>query len=177
MTAITLVSPLAPQPALATGPETFNPGLVQALPASDTSNMSKDAGTASDQSGQGAGNGAGTGGAQVAIMLKRARAAINPQDATRQSVVEAQAEAEKPTADAPPPQMERASGDAQADLTAAFLQRQERQRVEARAAEEARAADVAMARAEAAQQAAEEAAQPQYVMPNPLPTAPILQSD
>lgn len=177
MTAITIVSPFAPQPALATGAEPSNPSVVQALPASDTSNMSKDAGTASDQSGQGAGNGTGTGGAQVAIMLQRARAAINPQDATPQSVVEAQAEAEKSTVDTQPPQVQRASSDAQADLTAAFLQRQERQRVEARAAEETRAADAAMARAEAAQQAAEEAAKPQYVMPNPLPTAPILQSD
>jgi len=153
MTAVTMINPFAPQPVQQAGPEAQPATQVQALPASDTSNTSQDAGTASDQSGAGAGNGTGTGGAQIGLMLNAKRAEMSPQDATPKSVVEAQSEA---------------------DPAAQFLERKSRQRADAAAAAEQRAAESALAQAEAARQEAARAVQ-KASMPDPLPTAPILQ--
>lgn len=110
----------------------------------------------SDQSGQGAGNGTGTGGAHLASLLKRGQQQTAVQRPTPESIVEAQ------------------SG---SDAATKFLARQARQQIEAKAAAEARVAERAAARAAEARAEAIKAAQPEYVMPNPLPTAPILQTE
>ena len=59
----------------------------------------------------------------------------------------------------------------------AFLARQARQQAQAKAAEEDRQVKIAEARAQEAKDEAAKAAEPAYVMPNPLPTAPILERD
>ena len=109
---------------------------------------------ASDHSGQGAGNGTGTGGAQLAALLKRGREEAPAEKPTSKSIVEAQ------------------SG---SDPATEFLARQARQQIEAKAADATRESDRAAARAAEAQARADKAAKPGYAMPNPLPTAPILQ--
>lgn len=154
MTAVSLISPYAPQPAQGTASDSVAAATtVQPLAASS---KGREAGTSSDQSGFGAGNGTGTGGAHLESLLKRGREGIPPIDASPKSVVEAQAKN---------------------DLAREFLDRQARQQIEAKATEEARVAERATAKAAAAQAEATAAAQPEYVMPNPLPTAPILQDD
>ena len=153
MTAVSLINPYAPQPAGAGSTEIGFAAVQTAQPVTG-SNAAGNAGLASDQSGQGAGNGTGTGGAQLTALLKRGRDAMMPQRPTPESVVEAQ------------------SG---SDPAAEFLARQARQQVEAKAAEEARLAARAAARAADAKAEADRAQLPQYVMPNPLPTAPILE--
>ncbi|WP_298844119.1 hypothetical protein [uncultured Roseobacter sp.] len=154
MTAVSLINPYAPQPAQGTGPEGMS-ALASAQPVSQ-SGAGRETGTSSDQAGYGAGSNTGTGGAYLDSLLARRRDENQPSDATPESVVEAQTKT---------------------DAAAAFLDRQARQQTEARAAEEARAADRAAARADAAQEEAAAAAEPEYVMPNPLPTAPILERD
>jgi hypothetical protein len=153
MTAVTLTAPFSPAPAQTANIETYAAAALQAVAASDTSNTSRDAGSASDQSGSGAGNGTGTGGSQIAMLIDRKRDEMQVQDATSKSVVEARAET---------------------DLASAFLERKAVERARAEAAAEARAADQAQARADAARMEAERAAQIS-AMPDPLPTAPILQ--
>ncbi|WP_227271117.1 hypothetical protein [Roseobacter weihaiensis] len=154
MTAISLINPYAPQPAAGLSTDAGFAAAQTTVPVnvSTSSNM---AGNASDQSGQGAGNGTGTGGAQLAALLKRGRDDM-PQQPTPKSVIEAQS-GSHPATD--------------------FLARQAQQQIEAKAAEEARAAERAAARAAEAKADADKAAQPEYVMPNPLPTAPILQRE
>ena len=154
MTAVSLINPYAPQPAPGPGPEGAG-ALASAQPVSQ-SGAGREAGTSSDQAGYGAGNSSGTGGAYLESLLARQRDENQTSDATPESVVEAQTST---------------------DATAEFLERQARQQAEARAAEEARAADRAAARAAEAKEEAAAAAEPEYVMPNPLPTAPILQRD
>lgn len=155
MTAVSLISPLAPQPAQNPTFDTSVPPTQIAPPVTDTAaeNMS---GGPSDQSGQGAGNGTGTGGAQIAALLEKSRVELVVQRPTPESVVEAQS----------------ATGS-----TDAFLERQSRLQVEAQAAEQAALARKAADRAAEAKAAAAEAAEPDYVMPNPLPTAPILERE
>ncbi|MEE4188581.1 MAG: hypothetical protein V2I76_09080 [Roseobacter sp.] len=152
MTAVSLINPYAPQPATGAAPETAF-SAVQTTQPMTNSMASGDAGLASDQSGQGAGNGTGTGGAQLGALLEQRRKDMALHRPTPESVVEAQSESDPATE---------------------FLARQAQQRIEAEASEQARAADRAAQRAADAKDAAAEAAQPEYVMPNPLPTAPIL---
>ncbi|WP_300037057.1 hypothetical protein [uncultured Roseobacter sp.] len=154
MTAISLINPYAPQPVQGQGSDSAY-ALASSQPVSQSS-AGREAGTSSDQSGYGAGNGTGTGGAQLEALLARGRDRMESTDATSESVVEAQAKADGATE---------------------FLERQARQQIEARAAEAARAADKAAARAAEAKAEADAAAEPEYVMPNPLPTAPILRSE
>ena len=155
MTAVSLINPYAPQPV---APASAEPGInaLQSTPPAAETATDNTAGDASDQSGQGAGNGTGTGGAQLSFLLNRARDDAQVQRATPESVIEAQSETQP---------------------AAEYLERQAELRVQARAAEEQRAADIAAAKADAAKAEAAKAAEPDYEMPNPLPTAPILQTE
>lgn len=155
MTAVSLINPYAPQPVSGIPTDFGYPSGQSTIPITPSA-ASGDAGPSSDQSGQGTGNGTGTGGAQIAELLKRGRSSIAPQRPTLKSVVEAQSESDPATE---------------------FLERQARQKIDAKATEEARVADRAAARASEAKAEADRAALPEYVMPNPLPTAPILQRD
>ena len=156
MTAVSLVNPYAPQPVAPTATELGYAAPQTTAPTKDTG-TGNSMGNASDQSGQGAGNGTGTGGSQLTMLLGRAR---NGNDVTQQptpkSVVEAQSEAE--------PARE-------------FLERQAQMRAEGQAAEQKRIAEQAAAKAAEAKAAAKKAAEPAFELPNPLPTAPILQRD
>lgn len=154
MTAVSLVNPYAPQPA--GGVQTDIYAAVQTTAPISAAKSSGDAGLASDQSGQGAGNGTGTGGAQLTALLKKGRENMTIQLPTPESVVEAQSE-NGPTAE--------------------FLARQAQLSAEAEAAEEQRMAEVAARRAADAQAAAAKATEPEFVPPNPLPTAPILKGE
>lgn len=151
MTAVSLINPYAPQPAQGITPEGGLSPAQATVPITDTSTNNL-AGNASDQSGQGAGNGTGTGGAQIATLLKQGHDKIEVQRPTPESVVEAQSGKEP---------------------AAVFLDRREQQQLEARAEAEERAAVLA----ERAQAEAAEAALPKFEMPNPLPTAPILERE
>ena len=155
MTAISLTAPYAPQPSQNAPPDSGLPSTQTAAPTPEakTGNLT---GNASDQSGQGPGNGTGTGGAQIAALIKQSRIHIEVQRPTPRSVVEARS-GTKPAAD--------------------FLDRQEQQRITARAVAEARAADRAAVLAAEAKAEAAKAARPEVVMPNPMPTAPILRRD
>lgn len=155
MTAISFVSPYAPQPISGVASE-IGFAATQSTPAVNTTAKGQDAGTSSDQSGQGAGNGTGTGGAQVAALLKNGRNAMSPQQPTSKSVVEAQ------------------SSNIPAEE---FLAQIAQQKANAEAAKDARAAEQAATQAEITKAEAKKAAEPEYEMPNPLPTAPILQRD
>ncbi|MEO9651919.1 MAG: hypothetical protein ABJ360_25155 [Roseobacter sp.] len=155
MSAISLINPYAPQPASSTSTDAIFSAAQAATPI-DAGSATSDAGLASDQSGQGSGNGTGTGGAQVAMLLQREKEDGVFHRPTPESVVEAQSESDPATE---------------------FLARQARQQTQAKALAEERAADRAIERATAAREQAEKAATPEYVMPNPLPTAPILQSE
>ncbi|MEM1352680.1 MAG: hypothetical protein AAGF27_10055 [Pseudomonadota bacterium] len=154
MTAVSLLNPLSPQPAAGAQPEPS--AALQSTAPPTEAKTSGDAGLASDQSGQGAGNGTGTGGAQLNALLKRGRDGLGVQLATSESVVGAQSK----------------SGPA-----GEFLARQAQLRFEAEAAEEQRAADRALQRAEDAKAAAAKAAEPKFIPPNPVPTAPILKGE
>jgi hypothetical protein len=155
MTAVSLINPYAPQPASGLSAEAGYAVLQSALPIAQTA-AGSGTNAGSDRSGNGTGNGTGTGGAQLAALLEKGREAMPPQRPTPRSVVEAQSESDPATE---------------------FLARQARKQIEARAAEEARAADRAAMRAAEAKAEADRAALPEYVMPNPLPTAPILQRE
>jgi hypothetical protein len=155
MTAVSLINPYAPQPVAGSSGDT-SVATAQATSPIAAPGATNNAGMTSDHSGQGAGNGTGTGGAQVAVLLERGREAMTVQRAAPRSVVEAQSKSDPATE---------------------FLERQARQELEARAAEQARLADQAAARAAEAKAEAAKAARPQYPMPDPLPTAPILQRD
>lgn len=153
MTAVSLIAPYAPQPATGIGADTgFSPA--QTVMPLKPPSAGGGAGLASDQSGQGAGNGTGTGGAQLAALLKRARTEIPVDRPTASSVVEAQSKGDPATK---------------------FLERQARQNIEAKAADAARDALRAEMRAAAAKAEAAKAARPQFDLPAPIPTAPILQ--
>ena len=155
MTAVSLINPYAPQPVPGTGPDTTFTAVQNTAPLRSMS-QSADMGSSSDQSGAGAGNGTGTGGAQLTALLRRGRGSPPVQQPSPKSIIEAQSEADPATE---------------------FLKRQARQHIEAKAAEEARAAARAEAKATEARAEALKAAQPEYVMPTPLPTAPILERD
>ncbi|WP_187428987.1 hypothetical protein ROLI_035750 [Roseobacter fucihabitans] len=152
MSAITFNAPYAPQPVAPALGDAQGAGAQSTQPIARSASSSG-ANLSSDHSGQGASNGTGTGGAQVAALLKRGRVAMLPTQAAPKSVIEAQ------TKEAP---------------TAEFLQRQVQLRAESAALQEARAADRASDRAAAAAEAAAKAAEPAFKLPNPLPTAPIL---
>ncbi len=154
MTAVSLISPYAPQPAGSAVDTAFaaaQNGLT--IKPSDTSNT---ADLGSDRSGQGSSDGTGTGGAQLATLLKRGRAEMTVQRATSGSVIEAQSESDPATE---------------------FLERQAQRQTDAKAAEEARNELRAEQRSEEAKAEAEAMDAEAYVMPNPLPTAPILERD
>jgi hypothetical protein len=155
MTAVSLINPYAPQPVTGYSGEAGFAAVQTTLPVTSTGSAGN-SGLASDQSGYGAGNGTGTGGAQLVALLERAREEMPPQRATPESIVEAQSESDPATE---------------------FLARQARKQIEAKAGEEARLAERAEARAAEAKAEAQKAAEPEYVMPNPLPTAPILERD
>ena len=150
MTAVSLINPYAPQPAQSTTDIAVSaPQSTQPISAQTESGR---AGLASDQSGQGAGNGTGTGGAQLATLLERGKAGMAVQRATPKSVVEAQSEATPTT-----------------EYLARMAQAREAANAEAkerRVEEAARDAEIAAEKQE-----------PEFEMPNPLPTAPILQKD
>lgn len=155
MSAISFNAPYAPQP-VAPAQTDAQAAALSALAPLAKSASGNSANMASDHSGQGAGNGTGTGGAQLAALLKRGRVAMPPVDASPKSVVEAQADNKVPDA---------------------FLNQQAAIRAESKALQEARDAERAAERAAAAAEAAAEAAEPEVDLPNPLPTAPILQRD
>jgi hypothetical protein len=153
MTAVSLINPYAPQPA-SLSVDVAQTGLPSY--ALSPAKGADGAGLTSDQSGQGAGSGTGTGGAQLATLLKRGRMGMQVQRATPESVIEAQAE--------------RAG-------TTQFLEREAQRQNAAKAAEETLRVERAAKAAEDAKAEAAEAAEPEFEMPNPLPTAPILQRD
>ena len=154
MTAVSLISPYAPQPVGSASAEQAL-GTQMTLPVKE-SGGARGSGLASDQSGQGSGNGTGTGGAQLGALLRKGRDSMPVQRPTPESVVEAQSDSDPATE---------------------FLARQARQQAQAKAAEEERQVKIAEARAQEAKDEAAKAAEPAYVMPNPLPTAPILERD
>ncbi|MGA9253733.1 MAG: hypothetical protein WBV71_14955 [Roseobacter sp.] len=153
MTAVSLLNPYAPQPA-ANFSSDGNLATVQTTPPTTTAKNSGDAGQPSDQSGQGAGNGTGTGGAQLAALLKKGHGEMPMQKPTPESVVKAQSESDPATE---------------------FLARQADLKTKAQAAEATRTAERLAQKEVEIKEKAAQAAQPEYVMPNPLPTAPILQ--
>lgn len=153
MTAVSLMNPYAPQPVASISDENGFAAVQTTQPSTKTKD-SNGAGLSSDHSGQGAGNGTGTGGAQLATLLKKQRGDMPVQRPTPESVVEAQSDSDPATA---------------------FLARQAELKIEAQAAAETRAARRAAQQTADAQEKTAEAAQPEFVMPNPLPTAPILQ--
>lgn len=104
----------------------------------------------------GAGNGTGTGGAQIAALLEKGRAAMDPPRASPKSIVEAQS---------------------RSDPAEAYLERLARQTVDREAAEAKKVAEDAAKAVAAARQEAAKAAEPEFKLPNPLPTAPILERD
>lgn len=148
MTAVSLINPYAPQPAAGVNLDGNTVSGQATVPVSTSSN-SADAGLASDQSGQGAGNGTGTGGAQVTDLLKRGRDKMQVQYPSPKSVVEAQSESDPATA---------------------FLTQKAEQMAQMAASDATRAEE----KARAAKEEEAQAAKPEYKMPNPLPTAPIL---
>ncbi|MEM9575856.1 MAG: hypothetical protein AAF999_02455 [Pseudomonadota bacterium] len=152
MTAVSLINPYAPQPANTPAADANIPASHGAAPTNPSA-APTDAGVASDHSGQGAGNGTGTGGAQLAELLKRGRQDMQVQRATPESVVEAQSTGDPATR---------------------FLERQAREQADANAAEAARLAKRAAERAADAKAEAEKVAEPKFVMPDPLPTASFL---
>lgn len=154
MTAISFNNPYAPQPTAPTGDAVYS--AVQGATAIQKTSSGSEMGSSSDQSGQGAGNGTGTGGAQVTGLLARGREEMAVTQPTPKSIVEAQSEADSATA---------------------YLERQAQQRAEATAKAEAQAASVAADRAAQAKAEADKAAEPEFELPNPLPTAPILKRD
>lgn len=155
MTAISFVAPYAPQPvAAAAGALNFADTQVT-LPVANSSE-SGHTGLASDQSGQGAGNGTGTGGAQLVALLNRGRETALIDRATPESVIEAQSDSDPATE---------------------FLARQAQTKANAEAQRAAEAAQLAAAREDHAQKEAAEAAKPEFKLPNPIPTAPILELD
>lgn len=156
MTSISMIAPYAPQPAVWSGPEALANSAQIMQPLVRTAS-SGGAGTASDQSGAGAGNGTGTGGALTETLLRRSRDITRPAGATSRSVVEAQSKS---------------------DETAAFLADQQARKIEARIEADARL-DAAERSRETQEKAEADAAlkAETFEMPNPLPTAPILQDD
>ena len=155
MSAVSLINPYAPQPVAPSANDTSVAAIQSTLPPKDAA-TGDNMGSASNQSGDGAGNGTGTGGAQLSLLLTRARGQFDFQQPTPKSVIEAQSEADPATE---------------------FLERQARLRAEKVAAERQRELDIAAAKAEEAKARFAQTAQPEFEMPNPLPTAPILQRD
>ena len=155
MTAISYLNPYAPQPA-STMPEASITSGRATLPPVGAGAPGGNPGHATDHSGYGAGNGTGTGGAHLDALLKRTRSHDGSQKPTPKSVIEAQLERDPATE---------------------FLARQARLKAEGDAAEKTRIDERAAARAAQAEAAAEKAAEPEYQMPNPLPTAPILKRE
>ncbi|MCV3271463.1 hypothetical protein [Roseobacter sinensis] len=154
MSAISFNAPYAPQPVAMVQNDAIA-ALVGMGPIAK-STAGSGANMASDHSGQGSGNGTGTGGAHLAALLKRGRVAMPPVDASPKSVVEAQTQSKVPDA---------------------FLEQQAKIRAESKALQEAQDAERVAERAAAEAEAAAKAAEPKVDLPNPLPTAPILQRD
>lgn len=148
MSAISFNAPYAPQPVAPAQNDASFAGAQAGQPVANSAS-SGGANMASDHSGQGAGNGTGTGGAHLDALLKRGRVAMLPVEAAPKSVIDAQTE--QSTEDA-------------------YLAQQAQLRAESKALQEARDAKAAADRAAAKAEAAE----PEFDLPNPLPTAPIL---
>lgn len=155
MSSISFNAPYAPQPVAPAQNDAVVAGAQAGQPIANSASSSG-ANMASDHSGQGAGNGTGTGGAHLESLLKRGRVAMPPVEASPKSVIDAQTD--KSTANA-------------------YLIQQAQLRAESKALQEARDIERAAERAAASAEAAAKAAEPEYELPNPLPTAPILQSD
>lgn len=151
MSAISFIAPYAPQPVPQAQTDVLTAGAQAGKPIIDTSSGNS-ANMASDHSGQGTGNGTGTGGAQIAALLKKGRVAMLPVEAAPKSVVDARTEV---------------------DPASEYLAQQAELKAESKEMQAARDADRAADRAaDAARLRAEERAR---AMPNPLPTAPILE--
>ncbi|MFK7878385.1 hypothetical protein [Roseobacter sp.] len=155
MSAISFNAPYAPQPvaASANDPQGINAQINQPIANSAANNGTN---LASDHSGQGAGNGTGTGGAHLASLLKRGRVAMPPVEATPKSVIDAQTTE---------------------GTSAEFLAQKAQLRAEFKAQQNARDDAQVAERAAAAKEAAAKEQEPEFELPNPLPTAPILERD
>ena len=154
MTSVSLIAPYAPQPATTTGAHAMA-GTPALTPAISSTASNPRSGHTSDHSGHGTGNSTGTGSAITRSLLDRARHLYGPNKATSESVVEAQAKAGE---------------------TAHFLAQQQAEKNRNRAA--AAALDTAQKAIMEARIRAEAEAQikaENFKMPDPLPTAPILQ--
>ena len=154
MTSVSLIAPYAPQPATTPGANDLA-GALALTPAISSTASNPRSGHTSDHSGHGTGNGTGTGGAMTGSLLDRVRHPYGPNLATPESVFEAQAKAGE---------------------TAQFLAQQQAEKNRDRAAAAAldtaqKAVTEARRRAEAEDQIKAE----NFKMPDPLPTAPILQ--
>jgi hypothetical protein len=155
MTSVSFIAPYAPQPAASalSAPVVASSVTVQAMPRSSPNNSD---GKSTDHSGSGAGNGTGTGGALTGTLLERRRQIVTT-GASPKSIVEAQTKASE---------------------TAAFLAGKQEEQAQIRGAAQAEA--LKRAETDKAQKRAEDLAlqrADQYRMPNPLPTAPILQEE
>lgn len=153
MSAISFNAPYAPQPVVPSQGDPQFAG-VQAGQLIASSAASNGANLASDHSGQGAGDGTGTGGAHLASLLKRGRVAMPPVEATPKSVIDAQ------TSDS---------------TSTEFLAEKAQLRAESKALQEAQDIEKVAQRAAAEAEAAQ--AEEKFDLPNPLPTAPILEQD
>lgn len=155
MTSVSLISPYTPQPAFGTGAEAgVSPA--KTVAPTNTATAGNHSGSSSDQSGMGAGNGTGTGGAQIAALLEKGRTAMDLPRASLKSIVEAQS---------------------RSDPATAYLERLARQTADRQAAQAEQVSEAAAKATEAARAEAAKAAEPEFELPNPLPTAPILQKD
>lgn len=155
MSAISFNAPYAPQPVAPAQYDAQNAALQGGVAAAKKTS-GENANMSSDHSGQGARDRTGAGGTHLAALLKRGRVAMPPVDASPKSVVEAQTGNKVPDA---------------------FLEQQAKLRAESKALQQAKDAERAVERAAAAAEAAAEAQEPEVDLPNPLPTAPILQED
>ncbi|WP_159977594.1 hypothetical protein [Roseobacter cerasinus] len=155
MSAISFNAPYAPQPVAPAQHDAQNAAFLGRV-AETKKTSGENANMSSDHSGQGARDRTGTGGTHLAALLERGRVAMPPVGASPKSVVEAQTKNKVPDA---------------------FLDQQAKIRAESKALQEAQDAERAAERAAAAAEAAAEAQEPEVDLPNPLPTAPILQSD
>lgn len=180
MSAISLVNPYAPQPVAAPGLDAAH-GAVLAVQPVAKSQGGDGPGTSTDQSGSGAGNGTNGGGSdRLAARHAEDRSAVTPQKASSKSVVDAQARAahveEMRQKVAENRERSRATA-AENDLQKA---EEKRERASAVRAEELRAQlEAAEDAKETARMNAERAEQrrAQFPAPNPIPTAPILQTE
>ncbi|XDA98661.1 hypothetical protein AB1M95_01785 [Sulfitobacter sp. LCG007] len=180
MTAVSLISPYAPQQVAAPAQDGSHSDAQTVQPASKSLD-SQGAGTSSGQSGSGAGNGTGTGGSDhLAARQAQERASVVPQKATPKSVVDAQAHAEHVSK-----MREKVEENRERSRMAAEEHRRARDAEKREAANERRVSelDAQVEAAEAARADARleaelaEQRKAQFPLPNPIPTAPILSTE